>query len=80
MNITQHAYQRARERFRWKPETLERMAKRAVKKGETVDDVTGLAKFHVGKHGKESRLYGHIVYVIKDEKLITLMPVNERVL
>lgn len=78
MKITDHAYDRAKDRFRWKKKTIERMAKRALENGMSHKDTKGsLRKYFSGlwdknKSANNIRIYGENVYLFSGVTLITL--------
>lgn len=78
VTITKHAYNRARKRLSWRPETLERMAKRALRKGIKHDDADKiLDQFFIKTYKNQYkannvRIYGENVYIFKDRVLLTI--------
>ena len=78
--LTQHACERGRERFRLKPASVQRMAALALEKGIRTDDTAGeLHRYLFGKRaahpGTSLRIYGEIVFVfgVRDV-LVTFWP------
>lgn len=84
--FTEHAYQRAKERFSWKKKTLERMSNRAFKKGIKYEQTKGNVRDHINllfsSHGNcnNTRIYGETIYLFEDFKLITLYRLNNDVI
>ncbi|WP_294203117.1 hypothetical protein [uncultured Chryseobacterium sp.] len=76
--ITIHAYERARERYRWKKVTLIKMAQIAFKEGVKYSDTKGELKKFINKVQQNNqkvnniRLYGQDIYFFDDNVLITL--------
>jgi hypothetical protein len=68
LQVTQHAFLRARERFHWRPETLLRMADRALRAGYAPGDAAGSLRYFLEskvstKTASCPFLYGQNVYV-----------------
>ncbi len=68
LQVTQHAFVRARERFHWRSETLLRMADRALRAGYAPGDAAGSLRYFLeSKVSAETAscpfLYGQNVYV-----------------
>lgn len=82
LKITQHAYIKARLRFRWNRSTLNKMALRALTKGIHYNNSVGTLKSYIHsiwvkyKSCNNIRIYGENVYLFQDGKLITLYRVN----
>jgi hypothetical protein len=80
IRLTTHACERARQRYRWNPETLNRMALKAFKQGLKRKNTKGYLKDYLDesweRHQKVShfRLYGEIIFVFSENNLITLWP------
>jgi len=77
MEITQHAYQRAKKRFSWTGSTLDRMAAKALAEGMLHAEAKGkLRKYLDGvwlRHRNGNfRIYGQNLYIFVGEKLVTL--------
>lgn len=78
MEITSHAYQKARERFKWKNKTLDRMAEKAFEEGmEHSETKSNLKKYisHKWKMYKScnnTRIYGENIFFFHNDRLITL--------
>ncbi len=82
--ITKHAYKRAKERCGWNKSATDRMAKKIFEQGMSVKEVKGTLKPWVEiklEHGGslESRIYGDVLYVIREGKLITMYHVPSKV-
>ena len=80
IRLTTHACERARQRYRWNSQTLNRMALKAFEQGLKRKNTKGYLKIYLDKrwetHKKVShfRLYGEIVFVFYYNNLITLWP------
>jgi hypothetical protein len=78
IQITSHAKDKAKERFKWKNKTLERMAKKAFEEGMThADTKSKLTKYlnrkwKIHKVCNNPRIYGENVFFFHDDILITL--------
>lgn len=76
--ITEHAYERAKERLGWKTKALDKMAERAFLKGIKHRDTKGglmryLTKLWFSyKHCNNVRIYGENIFFFCDNKLITI--------
>lgn len=82
--ITDHAYQRARQRLGWKKRSLERMLKRAFAQGRRVDDYSGeFGRYLTAKCRGEGVantliIYGEIMFFFCNSTLITLYQVPNK--
>lgn len=82
--ITDHAYKRAKERFRWKRSSLDRTAREAFKNGITHKDTKGSLNRFITKLWKEYencgniRIYGEVIYFFKGSLLITLYQIPNK--
>ena len=78
ITATQHAYDRARERFSWKPKTLDRMMEKAFESGVKHKDTKSALGKHISRLRKKYpfcnnvRIYGEDIYFFSGHKLITL--------
>ena len=84
LRITKHAYGRAKERFRWKKSSLERMAKEALDRGVSYKTISGglhrfLTKLYKSEENCNNILvYGEVVFFFKGTTLITLYHLPNR--
>lgn len=75
---TKHAYERAKERFSWKPKALNRMMVKAFWVGMTRDDAKGMLRKFISEKCfnhedcNNIRIYGQNIYFFCGRKLITL--------
>jgi hypothetical protein len=84
--ITEHAYDRAKERLSWKPKALDKMAEKAFSEGIQHKDTKGSLHKYITKlwfqyrNANNIRIYGENVYFFIGNKLITLyqLPNNLR--
>lgn len=84
--ITDHAYERAKERIGWKPKVLDKMAEKAFLEGKKHKDTKGALMRYLTKlwfsykHCNNVRIYGENVFFFCDNILITLyqLPNNLR--
>lgn len=78
MSITDHAYKRGKERFKFNKQTLDKMALIAFEKGLTHSDTKGRLNKYLTKLWfdyktcNNVRIYGEVIYFFKDDLLITL--------
>jgi hypothetical protein len=77
IHITQHAYIKARERFKWKNKTLDSMAVKAFIEGITQDQTKSLLNKYIEEkykmHGCNNvKIYGQNIFMFIDNKLVTL--------
>jgi len=76
--ITQHAYERAKERLSLSPASLDRMAERAFTHGIKHADTKGRLHKYIThlwfdyRKADNIRLYGEFVYLFADVTLVTL--------
>ena len=78
MNITQHAYKRAKERLSWKGSVLDKMSRRALHHGKQHSDTVGRLNKYITKlffdHKKANniRIYGENAFLFHGSTLLTL--------
>lgn len=79
LQISRHAYDRAKSRFRWKPKVLDKMAHRAFHEGIKHCDTKGRVNkyitetFFAYKTATNIRIHGDVVYLFSSKGiLITL--------
>lgn len=78
LRITEHAYQRAKERLNWKKKTLDRMVKKAFNQGLKWKDTKGSLKeflqWQRRQHPETNqiRIYGEHVFYFSNFALITM--------
>lgn len=78
VDITEHAYQRAKERLSLNNKALDRMAVKAYVEGIKHSDTTGkLNKYITGLWGKYKtanniRIYGEVIFLFAKNRLITV--------
>lgn len=76
--ITKHAYDRAKERLKWKSKVLNKMAEKAFLEGIRHKDTKGslmryLTKLWFNyKHCNNVRIYGENIFLFCDNRLITI--------
>jgi hypothetical protein len=81
MEITKHAYKRAKERLGLSKKALRRHVIKVEGQGLRHGDFSGSMKRYLDKeflaHGKatDMRVYGHFLYIIHGEILITIVDV-----
>jgi hypothetical protein len=86
VKCTDHAYERAKYRFKWKKSTLDRMAHKAYNHGITYYDAKGRLKKWMGykyslyKHVNNIRIYGQNVYFFSGNLLVTLYRLETKLL
>lgn len=86
MNITDHAYQMAKERFRYSKDVLDKLAAKALEQGIRHSDTVGKLHKYIDKiwfshrTANNVRIYGEVIYLFHDETLITVyqLPNNLR--
>ena len=86
VHITDHAYERAKERLSWKTSVLEKMAEKAYNDGICHKDTKGsLNKYVSGvwaryKKANRIRIYGENIYLFCGNSLVTIyqLPQNLR--
>ena len=80
--ITEHAYQRAKERLRWNKKTLDRMTVKAYNNGDHHTEVKGELGNHIenlliaSKNANKIRLHGGIAYIFAGAILITIYRID----
>jgi RNA:NAD 2'-phosphotransferase (TPT1/KptA family) len=78
MFITRHAYKRGKQRLGLKRKALQRMAKKALKKGDSHRDAKGAFKryldsvYYSHRNANNLKVYGHHIYLFRDATLITI--------
>jgi hypothetical protein len=78
MEVTQHAIERAKKRFRWKPKTLDRMAEKALQEGIKHCDTKSHLKKYISrkwdlyKSCNNTRIHGEVIFFFHNNRLITL--------
>lgn len=78
IHITDHAYQRAKERLSWGKETIERMAKKAYFEGIKHKDTKGKLNKYITslwserKTANNIRIYGENIYLFSRNVLLTV--------
>jgi hypothetical protein len=85
--ISKHAYDRAKERFGWKPRTLRRMLPRVLDDGLCHRDMKGHLKKWASRQflaykATDMRVYGQFCFFFKGNTLVTVyrLPSNVEVL
>lgn len=82
LQASQHAYDRAKKRFKWKPETLDKMMAKAYHEGIRHSQTKGSLKKYISglylryKKANNIRIYGQNVYLFRNKKLITLYRID----
>jgi hypothetical protein len=80
IRLTTHACERARQRYRWNSETLNRMALKAFEQGLKRKNTKGYLKVYLDERWEKYqrishfRLYGEIIFVFSHNNLVTLWP------
>lgn len=77
MKISEHAYQRARERLGWNRDALKRMFPRILEKGKRHSDTKGnLYKYLSGEfsthRASDVRIYGENLFFFRGKSLATI--------
>jgi len=78
INITDHAYERAKERINWNKSTLDKMASKSFNNGIKHSDTKGALNKYITKLWFEHktanniRIHGEVVYLFRNNLLITL--------
>lgn len=78
VEITQHAYDRAKERLRWKRNVLDKMAEKAFYEGLTHSEMKGQLKKYISKlwfqyrTANNVRIYGENIFFFSNMTLITI--------
>lgn len=84
--VTQHAYDRAKERFKWKPKVLDRMVVKVFEEGIHHKDTKGTLMRHITNLRKKYpfcnnvRIYGEDIYFFSGHTLITLYRLDQGLL
>ena len=84
--ITEHAYERAKERLGWKHDVLDRMAEKALNEGVKHGDTKGTLHRYITKlwfeykHCNNVRIYGENIYFFCGNKLITLYRLEQKLI
>jgi len=84
--VTEHAYEKAKERLNWKGKVLDKMAQKAFDKGIQHKDTKGTLKKYITKlwfnykHCNNVRIYGENIYFFCGEKLITLYRLDTKLI
>ena len=84
MKITNHAYEKAKERLSWKADVIEKMAEIALNEGISHSDTKGKLKRYITKlylshrTSNNIRIYGQNIYFFLGDTLITIyrVPTN----
>ena len=82
--ITDHAFNRAKERLGWNATTIMRMAGKALNDGVAHADTRGRLNRYLSmlylthRTGNNTRIYGEHVYVFHDNLLITVLNLPHR--
>lgn len=78
MDISKHAYKRAKSRLGWKKNTLYRMSKKAIYEGVTFKECHGDLRSYLKErqlsdsHSNHLRVYGQNLYLFHNVTLITI--------
>lgn len=86
IQISEHAYDRAKDRLSWKPDVLEKMAKRALKEGIKHSDTVGKLKRYISKlflqyrKANNIRIYGQNIYFFHNNYLLTIYRVPTKLI
>jgi len=81
---TNHAYERAKERFGWNHKTLDKMMGKAFNEGICHNNTKGALSKYISriwndhKHCNNIRVYGEDFYFFCDNRLITLYRVETK--
>lgn len=81
---TKHAYEKAKERMKWKPKVLDRMMQKAFDEGIKHSETKGSLKKYITKlwfryqTANNIRIYGENVFFFAGEKLITLYRIDNK--
>jgi len=75
--VTEHAYRRAKERFNWKPKVTYKMAIRAYYNGVTYNEINNYVRKYIdnktlNRISNNIILYGEILFLFRDNSLLTL--------
>jgi hypothetical protein len=77
--VTEHAFQRAKQRLGWPPSATARMAQKALDCGVRHQDTAGRLRrfldhqFLLHGHGNNTRIYGQHVFIFEGPVLITIL-------
>lgn len=83
---TKHAYERAKERFNWRSDVLDKMMDKAYNQGVKHKDTKGSLNRYITKiwfnynHCNNVRIYGENIYFFCDKKLITLYRLERKMI
>lgn len=83
LQCSRHACLRARERFSWSQQVLQKLATRAMLHGLPLVQCRGYLRRYLEalylQYGKANnlRVYGQVVYLFADQTLITLWPLPQ---
>lgn len=83
--VTHHAEERAKERLGWNKNAVTRMAQRAYKIGISHADTNGKLRKYFDKlflmehQANNVRIYGQVVYLFSDNRLVTLFIIPKNV-
>ncbi len=86
LKATEHAYDRAKERMKWKPRVLDRMMLKAYNDGITHSRTKGTLKRYITKlwfdykFCNNIRIYGENIYFFSGQRLITLYRLDSKLL
>ena len=81
---TEHAYEKAKERMKWKPKVLDKMMQKAFDEGIQHKDTKGTLKKCITKlwfrykFCNNVRIYGENIYFFCDQKLITVYRLDNK--
>lgn len=84
--ITEHAYDRAKERLGWKHSVLDKMAEKALKQGVNHSEAKGTLKKYITKLWFEHKfcnnvkIYGEDIFFFSNNKLITLYRLDNKLI
>lgn len=73
--VTDHAYDRAKERLSIKKESLDRLAEKAFNEGLKQSDTTGRVHRYITKLNEKAnniRIYGDNIFIFDDNRLLTV--------
>jgi len=83
--VTNHAEDRAKERLGWNKHAIKRMAERAYETGISHADTDGKLRKYFDKlflmehQANNVRIYGQVVYLFSDNRLITLFMIPKNI-
>lgn len=78
VDVTKHAYKRAKDRLGWNSNAIDRMADKALDEGVTHGETSGRLHRYITKlwfshkYCNNARIYGENIFFFTDNKLITL--------